>query len=267
MWSSKVADLNNRVALVTGGNSGIGLAIARRLARDGADVVINGIVTNEEGGAVALEIASAHGVSARYIRADLRNPAEIESMIRDVEREYGAIDILVNNAGMQHVSSIEAFPVDKWNDMLAVNLSASFHTIRLSLPAMRAKGWGRIVNMASISGLRGRAGKVAYNATKHGLIGLTKAVALETATTDITCNAICPGWALTALVQKQVDALAERESLDNEAATRQLLGARQPSGRFVTVDQLASLASYLCSDDAQEVRGAAWTMDGATTAA
>lgn len=263
----KVADLKNRVALVTGGNSGIGHAIAKRLARDGADVVINGIVSDEEGGAVALEIASAHGVNARYLRADLRNPAEIETMIRAVEQDHGAIQILVNNAGMQHVSNIEDFPVDKWNDMLALNLSASFHTIRLALPAMRQHGWGRIINMASISGLRGRAGKVAYNATKHGLIGLTKSVALETATTDITCNAICPGWALTALVQKQVDALAARESLDNEAATRMLLGARQPSGRFVTVDQLASLASYLCSDDAQEVRGAAWTMDGATTAA
>ncbi len=262
-----MADLKNRVALVTGGNSGIGLAIARRLARDGAHVMINGIVPDEEGRAVAQKIASAHQVDARYIRADLRSPAEIETMIRSIEQAYGALGILVNNAGMQHVSAVEEFPVDKWNDMLAVNLSASFHTIRLALPAMRSKGWGRIVNMASISGLRGRAGKVAYNATKHGLIGLTKAVALETATTDITCNAICPGWVLTPLVQKQVDALAERESLDNEAATRKLLGLRQPSGRFVTVEQLASLASYLCSDDAQEVRGAAWTMDGATTAA
>ena len=262
-----MADLKNRVALVTGGNSGIGLAIANRLARDGANVVINGIVSDEEGTAVARQITADHGVQASYARADLRQPAEIETLIRGVEQQYGAIDILVNNAGMQHVSNIEEFPVDKWNDMLALNLSASFHTIRLSLPAMRKKGWGRIVNMASISGLRGRAGKVAYNATKHGLIGLTKAVALETATTDITCNAICPGWALTALVQKQVDALAARESIDNEAATRMLLGARQPSGRFVTVEQLASLASYLCSDDAQEVRGAAWTMDGATTAA
>lgn len=262
-----MANLNNRTALVTGGNSGIGLAIAQRLARDGAHVVINGIVNDEEGTTVAQEIASTHGVNAHYVRADLRKPAEIESLIRSVEAQYGAINILVNNAGLQHVSQIEDFPVDKWDDMLAVNLSASFHTIRLSLPAMRKNGWGRIINMASISGLRGRAGKVAYNATKHGLIGLTKAVALETATTDITCNAICPGWALTALVQKQVDALAERESLNNEDATRALLGLRQPSGRFVTVDQLASLAAYLCSDDAQEVRGAAWTMDGATTAA
>jgi len=262
-----LADLKNRVALVTGGNSGIGLAVAERLARDGARLAMVGIVPDAEGAAVAADIARAHGVPAQYLRADLRQPDQIEGVIRAVEQQLGALDILVNNAGMQHVSPIEDFPVTAWNDMLALNLSASFHTIRLALPGMRQRGWGRIINMASISGLRGRAGKSAYNATKHGLIGLTKAVALETAPTDITCNAICPGWALTALVQKQVDALAERESLDNEAATRQLLGLRQPSGRFVTPQQIAALASFLCSDDAQEVRGAAWTMDGATTAA
>lgn len=262
-----MSNLKNRVALVTGATSGIGLAIADRLARDGAHVVLNGIVDDAEGQAIANDIAAQHGVQARYARADLRQPEQIEQMIRAVEAEHGAIGILVNNAGMQHVSPIEDFPVSVWNDMLAVNLSASFHTIRLALPAMRKNGWGRIINMASISGLRGRAGKVAYNATKHGLIGLTKSVALETATTDITCNAICPGWALTALVQKQVDALAARESLDNDAATRQLLGLRQPSGRFVKIEQLAAMAAFLCSDDAQEVRGAAWTMDGATTAA
>ena len=262
-----MADLKNRVALVTGGNSGIGLAVAQRLARDGAHVAINGIVPEADGEAVCAAIRSAHGVQAHYLPADLRNPAEIEGLVRSTEQRLGTIDILVNNAGMQHVSAIEVFPVTAWNDMLALNLSASFHTIRLALPGMRGKGWGRIINMASISGLRGRAGKSAYNATKHGLIGLTKAVALETATTDITCNAICPGWALTALVQKQVDALAAREALDNETATRQLLGLRQPSGRFVTPQQIAALASFLCSDDAQEVRGAAWAMDGATTAA
>ncbi|WP_313301128.1 3-hydroxybutyrate dehydrogenase [Diaphorobacter sp.] len=262
-----MSNLKNRVALVTGATSGIGLAIADRLARDGAHVVLNGIVDDAEGQAIANDIAAQHGVQARYARADLRQPEQIEQMIRAVEADHGAIGILVNNAGMQHVSPIEDFPVSVWNDMLAVNLSASFHTIRLALPAMRKNGWGRIINMASISGLRGRAGKVAYNATKHGLIGLTKSVALETATTDITCNAICPGWALTALVQKQVDALAARESLDNDAATRQLLGLRQPSGRFVKIEQLAAMAAFLCSDDAQEVRGAAWTMDGATTAA
>jgi 3-hydroxybutyrate dehydrogenase len=262
-----VTNLKNKVALVTGGNSGIGLAIAQRLAREGADLVLNGIAPQAEGQAQCDAMAAEYGVNVSYVMADVRDPAQIEQLIHQAEQRNGAIDILVNNAGMQHVSNIEQFPVAIWNDMLAVNLSASFHTIRLALPAMRERGWGRILNIASISGLRGRAGKSAYNATKHGLIGLTKAVALETATTNITCNAICPGWALTALVQRQVDALAEREGLDDAAATRQLLGQRQPSGRFVTTGQLAALAAFLCSDDAQEVRGAAWTMDGATTAA
>lgn len=259
--------LSNKVALVTGGNSGIGLAIAQRLAAQGADLAINGIVPLSEGQAVCERLAREHGVRAQYIAADLRDPLQIEGLVSARTARLGGIDILVNNAGMQHVSPIEQFPVEAWDAMLAVNLSAAFHTIRLALPGMRQRGWGRIVNIASISGLRGRAGKSAYNATKHGLIGLTKAVALETAQTDITCNAICPGWALTALVQKQVDALAQKEGLDGDAAARKLLGLRQPSGRFVTTAQIAALVDFLCTDDAQEVRGAAWTMDGGTTAA
>ncbi|HYP85919.1 3-hydroxybutyrate dehydrogenase [Variovorax sp.] len=261
-----MAPLKDKLALVTGGNSGIGLAIAQRLAQDGARIVINGIVPHEEGARVCADIAAQHGVQAHYLRADLRDPVQIEGLIRAAGEFTGSIDILVNNAGMQHTSTIEQFPVDTWNDMLAVNLSASFHTIRLTLPLMRARGWGRIVNVASISGLRGRAGKVAYNATKHGLIGMTKSVAIETATTDITCNAICPGWAHTALVQRQVEAKAERDGTDIETATRDLISLRQPSGRFVKTGQLAGMVAFLCSDDAQEVRGAAWTMDGGTTA-
>jgi 3-hydroxybutyrate dehydrogenase len=261
-----MTNLQGRVALITGGNSGIGLAIARRLARDGAHILVNGIVPEIEGRALCESLASEFDTAAQYIHADLRQPAQISALLQQAQQPTGAVDILVNNAGMQHVSNIEDFPVPIWDDMLAVNLSAAFHTIRLALPGMRKKGWGRIVNVASISGLRGRAGKSAYNATKHALIGLTKSVALETATTDITCNAICPGWAQTPLVQKQVEALAAREGLDIEAATRQLLGLRQPSGRFVQLEQLAAMVSFLCSPDAQEVRGAAWTMDGATTA-
>jgi len=261
-----MAPLKDKLALVTGGNSGIGLAIAQRLAQDGARIVINGIVPDEEGAQVCADIAAQHGVQAHYLRADLRDPAQIQMLIRAAGEFTGAIDILVNNAGMQHTSTIEQFPVDIWNDMLAVNLSASFHTIRLTLPLMRARGWGRIVNVASISGLRGRAGKVAYNATKHGLIGMTKSVAIETATTDITCNAICPGWAHTALVQRQVEARAERDGTDIATATHDLISLRQPSGRFVKTGQLAAMVAFLCSDDAQEVRGAAWTMDGGTTA-
>lgn len=259
--------LMGRTALVTGGNSGIGLAIAQRLAQDGARVLVNGIVPQAEGDAVAAAIAAQHGIEAHYLPADLRQPAQIEALIAQAEGlGGGALDVLVNNAGLQHTSAIEAFPVDVWNDMLAVNLSASFHTMRLALPAMRERGWGRIVNVASISGLRGRAGKCAYNATKHALIGLTKSVALETATTAITCNAICPGWAQTPLVQRQVEALAEREGLDLDAATHKLISLRQPSGRFVQTADLAAMVGFLCSDAAQEVRGAAWTMDGGTTA-
>lgn len=262
-----MSNLRGRTALVTGGNSGIGLAIAQRLAQDGARVLVNGIVAEAEGMAVCGALAAQHGGEAHYLQADLRQPAEIERLLqRAGALAGGGVDVLVNNAGLQHTSSIEAFPVDVWNDMLAVNLSASFHTIRIALPGMRSKGWGRIVNVASISGLRGRAGKSAYNATKHGLIGLTKAVALETAATAITCNAICPGWAQTPLVQKQVEALAAREQIDLEAATHRLISLRQPSGRFVETEHLASMVAFLCSEDAKEVRGAAWTMDGGTTA-
>lgn len=262
----KNGDTARRFALVTGGNSGIGLAIAQRLARGGMLVSVNGREPQNEGQAMCDVATGEHGV-LRYQQADMRDPRAIEGLIRALIQDHGGIDVLVNNAGLQHVSTIENFPVAMWDDMLAVNLSASFHTIRLALPSMRERGWGRIINIASISGLRGRAGKSAYNATKHGLIGLTKAVALETAATSITCNAICPGWVHTPLVQRQVEAMAEREALDIETATVRLLGLRQPSGRFVTKDQVASLAAYLCSDDAQEVRGAAWTIDGATTAA
>ena len=258
-------NLAGRTALVTGGATGIGLAIAMRLAQDGARVVANGIISDDEGNAACRQISVPGGLQARYVKADLRRPDEIEQLIKQVELS-GGVDILINCAGMQHTSSIEAFPVDIWNDMIAVNLSASFHTIRLSLPGMRQRGWGRIINVASISGLRGRADKSAYNATKHGLIGLTKSVALETATTDITCNAICPGWADTALVQKQVKALAQRDQIDIEEATHKLISLRQPSGRFVKLGQLSAMVSFLCSEDAQEVRGAAWTMDGGTTA-
>lgn len=257
--------LAGRTALVTGGVSGIGLAIATRLARHGARPLLSGIFPDDEGGAIARSIPSPRGLEARYLRADLRDLAQVERLVRDGEA-LGGVDILVNCAGLQHTSPIEAFPVHVWNDMLAVNLSASFHTIRLALPGMRSRGWGRIVNVASISGLRGRAGKCAYNATKHGLIGLTKSVALETASTPITCNAICPGWAHTPLVQKQVEALAEREGLDLPAATHKLISLRQPSGRFVETGHLAAMVAFLCGEEAQEVRGAAWTMDGGTTA-
>ena len=239
--TDNMANLSGRTALVTGGNSGIGLAIARRLASDGARILINGIVPEDEGALVCEDIATLSGVDAHYVRADLRDPAQIEALIRRADAFDGGLSVLVNNAGMQHTSTIEDFPVDVWNDMVAVNLSASFHTMRLALPAMRRRDWGRIVNVASISGLRGRAGKTAYNATKHGLIGLTKAVALETATTAITCNAICPGTVESPSLQQRL-----RDQGDYEAARKAFI-ARQPIGRIGQPSEIADLAIYLAT--------------------
>lgn len=261
-----MAGLKGRVALVTGSTSGIGLIIAHHLAREGAHIILNGLADEQLITGLCDEFERIYGDRPDFASCDLRDYTQIETMMAHLNAAYGALDILVNNAGIQHVSSITDFPPQVWNDMLAVNLSASFHTIRLALPAMRERGWGRIINIASISGLRGRANKVGYNATKHGLVGLTKSVAIETATTGITCNAICPGWVHTPLVQRQIDALAAREGLNNEEATFRLIGLRQPSGQFVTAEQIAELALFMCSSAASEVRGVAWAMDGGTTA-
>lgn len=261
MW-----DLKNRVALVTGSTSGIGRAIAERLALAGAHVVLHGLADASEANELCEHFEQRYGLRPSFSSCDLRDPIEIERMIKTLNAQHGALDILVNNAGIQHVSPIVDFDPEAWQSMLAVNLSACFHTIRTALPGMQAKNWGRIINISSISGLRGRAGKVGYNATKHGLIGLTKSVAVELASTPITCNAICPGWVHTPLVQKQIDALAQREGLNNDEATHRLIGLRQPSGRFVTQEQIAELALFLCGPATAEVRGAAWTMDGGTTA-
>lgn len=265
--NNTIRTLSGKTALVTGSTSGIGLAIARRLAREGADVVLHGLLDQFDKARFVDQFSLEYGVSAILEEADFRDAGQIEDMVSRVLKSVGQIDIVVNNAGMQHVSPIADFPPEKWNDMLAVNLSATFHTTRLLLPAMVERNWGRIVNIASISGLRGRAGKSAYNATKHGLIGLTKSIALEVATTGVTCNAICPGWVLTDLVRRQIDALAARDNVDFETATTRLLQAKQPSGKFVTTEQVAALCHFLCTDDASETRGVAWAMDGATTAA
>ncbi|MCK9510006.1 MAG: 3-hydroxybutyrate dehydrogenase [Pigmentiphaga sp.] len=262
----KPDSLSGRLALVTGSTSGIGLAVARALARQGSRLILHGLDSPAQAAALCDQFENTYGRRPDYRLCDLRDPERIERMMADVHARYGALDILVNNAGIQHVSPIAEFPIQAWNDMLAINLSASFHTIRTAVPAMRQRNWGRIINMASISGLRGRAGKSGYNATKHGLIGLTKSVALELAPTAITCNAICPGWVHTPLVQRQIDALAAREGLDAETATQRLLGLRQPSGRFVTVEQIAELVLFFCSPATSEVRGVAWAMDGGTTA-
>jgi 3-hydroxybutyrate dehydrogenase len=250
--------LNGKTALVTGSTSGIGLGLAKALAAQGANVMLNGF--GDSAGPRA-EVA-ALGVRVGYHGADMSKPAEIEAMVRACEAEFGSVDILVNNAGIQHVAHVEDFPPERWDAVLAINLSSAFHAMRVALPGMRRRNWGRVINIASAHGLVASAGKSAYVAAKHGLVGLTKAAALETATTGITVNAICPGWVLTPLVQKQVDARAEREGVDLAEAARRLLGEKQPSQQFVTPDQLGGLAVFLCSPAADQVRGVAWNMDG-----
>jgi 3-hydroxybutyrate dehydrogenase len=204
----------------------------------------------------------AFGVEVDYHGADMSKPAEIEAMMHAAEKRFGAVDILVNNAGIQHVANVEDFPVDRWDAIIAINLSSAFHTTRLAMPGMKKRNWGRIINLASVHGLVGSAQKSAYVAAKHGIVGLTKVTALETAQTGVTCNAICPGWVLTPLVQKQVDARAEKDQVNNEEAKKRLLLEKQPSGEFVTPEQLAALAVFFCSPAATQIRGVAWNMDG-----
>jgi 3-hydroxybutyrate dehydrogenase len=201
-------------------------------------------------------------VMTAYHNADMYKPLEIEAMMKFSAERFGGVDILVNNAGIQHVANVEDFPVEKWDAIIAINLSSAFHTTRLALPSMKTKNWGRIINIASVHGLVGSAQKSAYVAAKHGIIGFTKVTALETAHSGVTCNAICPGWVLTPLVQKQVDARAAQESVSNEVAKKNLLLEKQPSGEFVTPEQLGELAIFLSSDAASQVRGVAWNMDG-----
>jgi 3-hydroxybutyrate dehydrogenase len=254
--------LNGKTALVTGSTSGIGLGIAEKLAAQGANVILNGFGEIDEPKALAADAGKAHGVKVGFHGADMSKPAEIEALFAYAQANFGGVDIVVNNAGIQHVAHVEDFPVERWDAILAINLSSAFHTMRLALPGMRAKNWGRIVNIASAHGLVASAGKSAYVAAKHGLVGLTKAAALETATTGVTANAVCPGWVLTPLVQKQIDAKAEREGVTLAEAQKGLLGEKQPSLQFVTPGQLGDLTVFLCSPGADQVRGVAWNMDG-----
>ncbi len=254
-------DLRGRTALVTGSTSGIGLGIARALAAAGADVVLNGIADADTVAGIEAELQSL-GVKTLYDGADLRDPAQIERMVDNAVAAFGRIDILVNNAGIQHVANVEDFPVAKWDDILAVNLSSAFHTVRLLLPAMKAAGWGRIVNVASAHGLVASVQKVAYVSAKHGVLGLTKTVALEVATTGVTINAVCPGWVLTPLVQAQVDARAAAAGVSVDEMKTTMLSEKQPSREFVTPEQVAAVTLFLCSDDASQVQGAAWNVDG-----
>ncbi len=258
--------LKGKVAVVTGSTSGIGLGIARAFAADGADLVINGFGEPGEIEKLRREIAATHGVRVAFSGADLSKPAEVTELIEFATRELGRVDVLVNNAGIQHVSPVHEFPIDRWDAVIAINLTAVFLAIRASLPQMLERNWGRIINIASVHGLVASVDKSAYVASKHGVVGLTKSVALETATTGITCNAICPGWVLTPLVQKQIDALAAREKLDEEAAKIKLLGEKQPSLEFTTPAQLGALAVFLCSDAAAQLNGVSLPVDGGWTA-
>jgi 3-hydroxybutyrate dehydrogenase len=254
--------LQGKTALVTGSTSGIGLGIAKALAKQGANIVLNGF-GDVEGPKAEL---AALGVKVAYHGADMSKASEIEAMMKFATDTFGRVDILVNNAGIQHVAKIEDFPVERWDAIIAINLTSAFHATRLALPAMKAANWGRIINVASVHGLVGSADKSAYVAAKHGVVGLTKVTALENATTGVTCNAICPGWVLTTLVQKQVDAKAVAMGLSNEEAQKQLLQEKEPSMQFTTPEELGELTVFLCSAAGNNVRGVAWNMDGGWTA-
>ena len=258
--------LRGKNAIVTGSTSGIGLGIARALAREGANVLINGLGERADIDALAARIASEHGVETAYSPADLSRPAQVTALVAQCVDRFGAVDILVNNAGIQYTALIEDFPDDRWEQILAINLSSAFHAVKAALPHMKRRGWGRIVNIASAHGLVASATKSAYVAAKHGLVGLTKAVALETARSSITSNAICPGWVLTPMVQKQIDAAASRDGHSQATARQMLLAEKQPSLEFATPEQIGAAAVFLCSPAADQIRGAAISIDGGWTA-
>lgn len=258
--------VKGKTVLVTGSTSGIGRGIAEAFAMEGANIVLNGFGDPEEIDQLKQDLASRHGMKVGYEGADLMDTAAIEEMMRNIEAEFGGVDILVNNAGIQHVDSLEDFPPEKWDAVISLNLSSVFHTTRLALPYMRAQGWGRVINIASAHGLVASEKKSAYVAAKHGVMGLTKVTALETANSGITCNAICPGWVLTPLVQKQVDAIAEQQGVDLEEAKTILLSEKMPLHQFVTVEQLGATALFLCSPAADTMTGTPVTMDGGWTA-
>jgi 3-hydroxybutyrate dehydrogenase len=256
--------LKGKTALVTGSTSGIGHAIAMRFASDGANIVLNGFGDQATIDQIKKEIA-AKGVKVIYSGADMSKPDEIAAMVAEAEKQFGAIDVLVNNAGIQYVAPIEEFPIDKWNQIIAINLSAAFHTIRVALPKMKAKGWGRIINIASAHAQVASPFKVAYIAAKHGIAGITRTVALETATAKVTCNAICPGYVWTPLVEKQIPDQMKARNMTAEQVKRDVILAAQPTKEFVTVEQVAAMAAYLASEEAAQVNGALLAIDGGWT--
>jgi 3-hydroxybutyrate dehydrogenase len=255
-----------KTALVTGSTSGIGLGIAQTLAAQGASVVLNGFGDAREVERLRAEMAERHGVEVRYDGADMSRPDTIEAMMGKALAEFGCIDLLINNAGIQHVAPVEDFPVEKWYAILAINLSATFHTVRLALPAMKRRGFGRIVNIASAHALVASPYKSAYVTAKHGVAGFTKTIALETAEAGITVNAVCPGYVLTPLVEKQIPDTAKARGITNDEVVRTVLLAAQPTKKFVTVEQVAALTAFLCSDDAASITGAVLPIEGGWTA-
>lgn len=258
--------LKGMSAIVTGSTSGIGLAIANRLAADGANVMLNGFGKPEEIAAIQKDISSRHGVRTAYSAADMTKPAEIKQMIANAEAEFGSVDILVNNAGIQFVAPIEQFPEEKWDAIIAINMSAVFHATKAALPGMKKRNFGRIVNIASAHGLVASADKAAYVTAKHGVVGFTKVAALETAEFEITVNAICPGWVDTPLVRKQIEdrAAANKTSIADE--TKNLIGEKQPNKRFTTPEQVAELAAFLCRHSSNAITGTTHSIDGGWTA-
>lgn len=264
--STATRALAGKVALVTGSTSGIGLGIARALAAAGADIVLNGLGVAAEIGRTREQIAAEFGVKASYSPADMTRPKSIAEMIAATVAQSGRLDILVNNAGIQHVAPLEQFPVEKWDQILAINLSSAFHTTRLALPAMRQNKFGRIVNIASAHGLVASPYKAAYVTAKHGLVGLTKVTALETAEDGITCNAICPGYVYTPLVEAQIDGQAKAHGISRDQVIRDVLLAQQPNKRFATVEELGALAVFLSTDAASSITGVALPVDGGWTA-
>ncbi|MCC7546647.1 MAG: 3-hydroxybutyrate dehydrogenase [Burkholderiales bacterium] len=254
--------LKGRSAVVTGSTSGIGLGIARALARQGANVTINGFGEPEAIETLRAGLERSHGVGVAYSAADMMRPADIAAMIADAERTFGSVDILVNNAGIQHVAPVEEFPPDRWDAIIAVNLTSAFHTTRAALTGMKRRGWGRIVNIASAHGLVASPFKSAYIAAKHGIVGFTKTVALEVARQGITCNAICPGYVLTPLVERQIEDQARTHGLPREEVIEKVMLERQPSRQFVKVEEIAALALFLCGDSAASMTGTALSVDG-----
>ena len=258
--------LNGKTVLVTGSTSGIGLAIARALAAEGANIVLNGFGPAEEIAAIKTELSESAGVSAMYDSADMSRAADIAQMMVLIERTFGGVDILVNNAGIQHVAPVAEFPPETWDKILAINLTSAFHTIRLALPGMVRNGYGRIINIASAHGLVASPFKSAYVAAKHGVLGLTKSVALEVAETPVTCNAICPGYVATPLVEQQIDGQAAAHGISRDAVIRDVLLAQQPNKRFVGAGEIGAMTVFLAGAQASSITGAALTIDGGWTA-